>query len=69
MPTPTPQAKAGDRVRLIRCTDPHTTISPGALGTVTLVDSLGTIHVQWDNGIQLGLVIGEDTFVIVDTQL
>jgi hypothetical protein len=68
MATPTPQPKAGDRVQLIHCTDLHTALSPGALGTVTLVDSLGTIHVQWDNGIKLGLVPGEDSFVIIGTR-
>ncbi|WP_432983184.1 DUF4314 domain-containing protein [Dactylosporangium sp. CA-233914] len=64
---PTPLAKAGDRVTLIRCSDPYTAIKPGTLGTVTLVDSAGTTHVRWDNGIQLGLVNGEDIFVVIDT--
>ncbi|MFF5291859.1 DUF4314 domain-containing protein [Paractinoplanes globisporus] len=62
----TPQAKAGDRVKLLHCADPHTTLDPGTLGTVTLVDSLGTIHVLWDNGIELGLVSGEDAFVVIE---
>ncbi|WP_433616815.1 DUF4314 domain-containing protein [Dactylosporangium sp. CA-139114] len=62
-----PPAKPGARVQLIRCSDPHTFIKPGTLGTVTLVDSAGTTHVRWDNGIQLGLVNGEDAFVIIDT--
>jgi hypothetical protein len=52
--------KPGDRVRLIRCNDPYTRLAPGDLGTVTLVDDLGTVHVDWDSGSRLGLVPGED---------
>jgi hypothetical protein len=45
----------GKRVRLVRCNDPYTTLSPGTEGTVRLVDDLGTVHVEWDNGSRLGL--------------
>lgn len=48
--------KRGDRVELIRMgADPHP-LEPGSRGTVTLVDSLGTVHVRWDNGRTLGLL-------------
>jgi hypothetical protein len=46
----------GRRVRLVRCTDEHTKLEPGALGTVRFVDSTGTVHVDWDDGSKLGLV-------------
>jgi Domain of unknown function (DUF4314) len=46
----------GRRVRLIRCIDEHTRLAPGAEGTVTLVDDLGTVHVTWDDGHRLGLI-------------
>lgn len=46
----------GDRVKLIHVNDPHTKLAPGTLGTVTSVDSLGTVHVKWDDGHHLGLV-------------
>ena len=49
-------AKVGDRVRLIRCTDEYTRLTPGELGTVTFIDSLGTVHVKWDSGANLGMV-------------
>ncbi len=32
----------------------------GTEGTVTGVDDIGTIHVNWDNGSCLGVVLGED---------
>ena len=51
-----PPCVAGDRVRLIRTTDPHTCLRPCAEGTVTSVDDLGTVHVRWDDGSTLGLV-------------
>lgn len=55
----------GRRVRLINCNDPWTQLSPGLLGTVNFVDSAGTLHVRWDNGSTLGLVPGEDSWVIL----
>jgi hypothetical protein len=46
----------GQRVRLIHCTDEYTKLTPGTEGNVTFVDDLGTVHVQWDDGHQLGMV-------------
>ena len=51
---------AGTRVMLIRMSDPYTNMRQGDLGTVTLVDDIGTIHVNWDRGSTLGVVFGED---------
>ena len=50
----------GTRVRLIKMNDPYTKIEPGTLGTVTGVDDIGTIHVNWDSGSSLGVAFGED---------
>jgi hypothetical protein len=33
---------------------------PGDEGTVKFTDSLGTVHVRWDRGFQLGLTPGQD---------
>ena len=52
--------KSGTRVMLIRMSDPYTTLRQGDRGTVTLVDDIGTIHVNWDCGSSLGVVFGED---------
>lgn len=46
----------GDRVELVRCTDEYTRLQPGERGTVTFIDSLGTVSVDWDSGAKLGLV-------------
>jgi hypothetical protein len=53
-------AWVGKRVQLVRCDDPWTRLEPGEKGTITFVDSLGTVHVRWDNGSTLGMVAGQD---------
>jgi len=55
----------GDRVRLISTTDRYTELLHGDLGTVRRIDALGTVHVTWDSGSNLGLVPGEDSWVIL----
>lgn len=50
----------GTRVILVRMNDPYTKLQPGDKGTVTSVDDIGTIHVNWDCGSSLGVVFSED---------
>ena len=50
------------RIELIQMNDPfNTKLLPGALGTVIAVDDIGTIHVTWDCGSNLGIAYGEDS--------
>ena len=51
---------AGTRVMLVRMSDPYTNLRQGDQGTVTMVDDIGTVHVNWDRGSTLGIVFGED---------
>ena len=37
--------------------DPYSGLEPGEQGTVTFVDDLGTVHVEWDGGGHLGMVV------------
>lgn len=37
----------------------------GTKGTVSYVDDMGTIHVQWDNGSTLGVVDGIDFIRVI----
>lgn len=53
--------KPGTRVKLNHMSDPYVNIPRGTQGTVTCVDDIGTIHVQWDNGSTLGVAYGEDS--------
>ena len=55
----------GDRVRLVRTSDPYTELVTGDVGTVDLIDAFGTVHIKWDSGSHLGLVPGEDSWVIL----
>lgn len=55
----------GRRVRLTWLSDQHTRLRPGMMGTVAIVDSVGTLHVRWDNGVNLGLVPGIDEWTLI----
>ena len=50
---------AGCRVELLRMDDAQAP-PVGTLGTVKAVDDIGTIHVAWDNGSSLGVLLGVD---------
>lgn len=54
------QYPKGCRVELVQMDDPYSRLTPGERGTVVAVDDMGTIHVRWDCGSNLGLVLGED---------
>lgn len=55
----------GKRVELVRMTnDPHP-IEEGTYGTITHVGG-GVINVDWDNGRTLGLIEGEDKYIVLD---
>lgn len=40
--------------------DSYAPVLAGTQGEVISVDDIGTLHMQWDNGRSLGIVIGED---------
>lgn len=40
-------------------------VPSGTKGTVTYVDDIGTIHVQWDNGRTLGIRLRVDKITII----
>ena len=62
------QYPPGTRVRLDSTRDPYNSVEPGTVGTVELVDDIGTVHAQWDSGQSLGLIPGEDSFSVVPLQ-
>ncbi|MBR0160348.1 MAG: DUF4314 domain-containing protein [Oscillospiraceae bacterium] len=56
------QYPEGCRVELVSMNDPYNALLlPGCKGTVTGVDDIGTIHVNWDCGSSLGVCYGEDS--------
>ena len=46
---------------MVRMEDEYSRLKPGDKGTVTGVDDIGTIHVNWDCGSGLGIAYGEDS--------
>lgn len=36
--------------------DPYSRLTPGTLGTVEMIDDVGTVHVKWDDGGNLGMM-------------
>lgn len=56
----------GTRIMLDCMGDDPRPIAPGTLGTVRVVDDMGTVHCDFDNGRRMGLIWGEDSFHKVD---
>lgn len=56
------QYPVGSRIILDYMGDDPRPIAPGTKGTVRVVDDIGTVHCDFDNGRRLGLVPGEDSF-------
>ena len=52
----------GTRLELIEMGDDPRPVASGTRGTVKVVDDMGSIHMQWDNGRTLALIPGEDRF-------
>ena len=55
----------GKRIKLIKMFDPYP-VPDGTLGTITHTEDIGTIHVRWDNGSNLGVVPDTDKYEILD---
>ncbi|WP_312072416.1 DUF4314 domain-containing protein [Anaerotignum propionicum] len=45
--------------------DSYAPVLAGTQGEVISVDDIGTLHMQWDNGRSLGIVIGQDHFKVL----
>lgn len=55
----------GTRLRLLSMDDPYS-VPPGTEGTVTYVDDMGQVGMNWDNGRSLSLVPGVDSFEVIE---
>lgn len=52
----------GTRIMLLRMGDDPQPVEDNTRGTVIVVDDIGTLHCDFDNGRSLGVVPGEDSF-------
>lgn len=59
------QYPEGTRIRLNSMSDPYAPVESGTEGEVSNVDSMGNIHMKWDNGRSLSLIMGEDSFSVI----
>lgn len=59
---------AGTKIELIKMYDYLHPIPPKTKGVIEFVDDSGTIHMKWENGSTLGLVVGVDEFVIYNKE-
>lgn len=56
------QYPPGTRIQLDHMGNDPNPIPAGTKGTVDFADDIGTVHCTFDNGRQLGLCMGEDSF-------
>ena len=59
------QFPAGSRVMLREMGSDPCPVSPGSMGTLLHIDDGATFHVQFDNGRELGVVLGADRFTVL----
>ena len=56
------QYPKGTRLVLDEMDDPYSPVPSGTHGTVEMVDDQGQLHMRWDNGRTLALIVGVDQF-------
>jgi hypothetical protein len=62
-----PIAKKGMRIRMIHMDDERP-VDEGMEGTIRNVDDMGTIHVTWDDGRNLGVVPNVDEYELLPSE-
>jgi hypothetical protein len=62
----------GMRVRAVHFSTQHSSVNdnesvpPGTIGQVGYVDGAGTVHVNWENGSRLGVLVEDRLEIISD---
>ena len=55
----------GTKLQLISMRNETYPVLPGTVGEITHIDDVGSIHMQWENGSSLALILEIDSFQIV----
>lgn len=55
----------GTKIKLLKMEDIQA-VPPNTIGVVQFVDDIGTIHMNWQTGSSLGLIVGKDEFEIIN---
>lgn len=55
----------GSKVKLLKDIEDDHPIKAGECGEIDLIDDIGTIHVDWDNGRNFGIIPGIDDFEVI----
>lgn len=63
-----PRAKVGLRIRIVNMVD-EDGIDEGMEGVIKAIDSMGTLHVKWDDGSTLGVIPGLDEYILIVNQV
>lgn len=59
-----PIAKMGMRIRMLSMEDEFP-VDEGMEGTIHTIDDLGTLHVKWDDGRNIGIIPGIDEYQLL----
>ena len=62
-----PIAKVGMRIRMLSMEDEFP-VDEGMEGTIYNIDDLGTLHVKWDDGRNLGIIPGIDEYQVLPSE-
>lgn len=54
----------GDQIKLLHMSDDRP-IEPGSIGVIDHIDAIGTLHMCWQDGRHLGLVMNHDFFEVI----